>query len=105
MNILHFIRKITQLNTPFILNQIVNTYDCIPAVAFRVNNEYSKNTRHVDNAAGSLPFLDLSYCESFYESFLFNTFKILSKKQTNKLISFIEENNINICHFNPKNIN
>jgi colanic acid/amylovoran biosynthesis glycosyltransferase len=99
MNVLHFVRKNTQLRASFIKNQIFNHIEFASSIVFREDRKISNDGGFADFSLDNIPYLDLSRNESLPEKFLFQTVKTLSNSQVRTIVSFIEKHKIDICQF------
>lgn len=97
--VLHLVRKNSQLKDSFINNQITNHQEFEPLIAFRKNSNKENNGGFAEMDLNKYKYLDLSQDETKWENYLFKTIKYLSKRQVEKILDFIEQDKINICHF------
>lgn len=97
--VLHLVRKKTQLKASFIYNQITYHLEFEPVIAFRKSIYKIFDGGFVEINLQKIKHLDLSKDETKWEKLLFKTIKYLSKRQVEKILDFIEQEKIDICHF------
>lgn len=97
--VLHFVRKNTQLKASFIYNQIANQQIFEPLIAFRIKNDNEYNGGFADIDLQKNKYLDLSQNEDNWDKLLFKSIKYLSKKHERKILDFIDQEKIDVCHF------
>lgn len=97
--VLHLVRKKTQLKASFIYNQITYHRGFEPLIAFRksINNKFDGGFAELDLI--KYKYLDLSQEETRWEKLLFKSTKYLSKRQVKKILDFIEQEKVDVCHF------
>lgn len=99
-NVLHLVRKKSQLRTPFINYQICSNKEFKSLVTFRKSINKVKNGGEFDELdLIKIKQLDLSQDETKWEKLLYETMKCLSQKQIKKISDFVEKERIDICHF------
>jgi colanic acid/amylovoran biosynthesis glycosyltransferase len=98
MNVLHFIRKKSQLKASFIKNQVNYPTDTNQFVVYRFNDGDKSETSFSDiDFKGKQ--LDLSAVSSKRDDIQFKLFKSITNKLVKTIKQFIDENNIDVCHF------
>jgi colanic acid/amylovoran biosynthesis glycosyltransferase len=98
-NVLHLVRKNSQLNASFIYNQIIHHKLYSPFIAYRKTVTKNHDGGFAVFSSENHTILDLGRDEKTYEKILFSTVKMLSKKQVTATKDFIVANKIDICHF------
>jgi len=96
---LHFVRKNTQLQSPFINYQIKNHQNFEPLIAFRKTYEKENEGGFAKLDLNKYKYLDLGQDETKWEKIIFKTIRILSKRQVSNILDFIKREKIDICHF------
>jgi colanic acid/amylovoran biosynthesis glycosyltransferase len=99
LNVLHFVRKNTQLKASFINNQISHHINFKPAIIIREHRSGPYDGGFANFNMSEYPTLDLSCGESTFEKIRYKTLKTISERQINQILAFIKKHNINICHF------
>ena len=97
--VLHFIRKISQVDSSFIKNQIICHLEFEPSLVFRKNdiNSTCHSIKGLNLRAENC--LDLSENETFLEKIRYRTNKTLSNRQIKLTEDIIQKDGIDICHF------
>ncbi len=98
-NVLHLIRKDTQLKSSFIANQINHHIDFKPFVVYRENRTDRNELGYGDFDFEQVKQLDLSACESWFEQLLGKTWRTLTSRQIKKVNDFIAAHDIEVLHF------
>jgi colanic acid/amylovoran biosynthesis glycosyltransferase len=97
--VLYFIRKRSQLDSSFIVNQLAYHNQFEPFVVFRKNDSTGESELLENCYERSILSLDLSENETFLEKIRYRTNRTLSGRQLRMIDVFIISNNIGICHF------
>lgn len=97
--VLHLVRKNTQLKSAFINYQIISHQEFEPYIAFRKTIKKENNSGFAELDLNKFNYLDLSQDETNWEKCLFKTIKTLSKRQTRRILDFVDQEKIDICHF------
>ena len=98
-NVLHFVRKDSQLKASFINNQISHHVDFNPFIVFREKRSIPFDGGFAAFNLNEFQFLDISYGESKTEKLRYKTIKTISERQINQILNYIEQHKISICHF------
>jgi colanic acid/amylovoran biosynthesis glycosyltransferase len=98
-NILHFVRKNTQLKASFINNQISHHIDWKAFVIYREQRFNPVDGGFAEFDISNYKYLDLSKDETLFEKYRYKTIKKLSKRQINIILEFICDNKVDVCHF------
>lgn len=99
MKVAHFVRKISQLKASFINNQIINHIDFSPVVISRKSFDKLYDGGFAAFPKQAYPHLELEKEESLYEKLLFKGPKILDAAQQQRILQFLQVNNIKVAHF------
>ena len=99
MNVLHIIRKKTQLKASFINNQIISHILYKPFVVFRFDKMKQHDGGFAEMKEGVVPSLNLASRENKTSRFMFKLFKKIDKRMVGEIIRFTGQNNIRILHF------
>jgi len=99
INVLHFVRKNTQLKASFINNQISHHINCNPSIVYREQRLNPFDGGFATFNLNEYNYLDLSHGEFNLEKLRYKTVKTLSGRQVNQILSFIKNQKIAICHF------
>ncbi len=97
--VLHFVRKNSQLKASFVKNQILMHSEYTPLIVFRKKEKKQLDGGFTEFNLTNFNYLNLNDNEKWFEKFLFQTIKILSQLQLIKVLRFISDNQIDICHF------
>ena len=94
-NVLHFVRKSTQLKATFINDQISNHINYTPSIVIKeqLDKKYDGGFAEFNFAKYKIIFLD------YKKSISYKYCKKLSDAEVRKILNFVNENNINILHF------
>lgn len=95
----HFVRKNTQLRASFIRNQIAAHQKYQAAVVWRKNVSKPLDGGFADFDQEAHPALDLSQGEGWKEKVLFSGPKMLSGRQVNRVLEFLDRYGAGLCHF------
>jgi colanic acid/amylovoran biosynthesis glycosyltransferase len=98
-NVLHLVRKNSQLKASFIFNQISFHSEFKPFVVYAEKSEKLNDGGFADFDLQKIKYLDLSPEINGFSGLNYKLFKKVPKQGIQKLEKFIEENNINILHF------
>lgn len=99
MNIVaHFIRKSTQLNSSFILNQIINHKDFKPVIIYKYDSP-KKNDGFADFENTEIPVLSLWDENDYWGNCIFKYSKLITATDVKKIEEFLRKHNVDILHF------
>ncbi len=99
MNVLHFIRKKSQLKASFIKNQITSHIEFSPSVVYRFDKYKGNEGGFAKLDYKELTEINLSKENGSKDKIYFKIFKKITSKQRETITRFITDNNINILHF------
>jgi len=96
-NVLHIIRKSSQLRATFINNQIINHIRYNPFIVFKEFSSKLYDGGYSDFDFNKYKILQLN--EKGKKSFAYKYLKRISDSEIEKILNFIKENRIKILHF------
>lgn len=98
MQVAHILRKSTQLRSSFIQNQIINHINFKPVIIYIEHRE--KNSEdYADFDNNSIPVLNLWATKNYLSRLIFKYFKLITKKDINRINLFLLKYNVDILHF------
>ncbi|MCX6164433.1 MAG: glycosyltransferase, partial [Ignavibacteriae bacterium] len=94
-NVLHFVRKSTQLKATFINDQISNHLNYTPYIVIKekVNKKYDGGFAEFDFAKYKIIYLEIK------KNITYKYLRKISKTEVQKILNFVKDNNIDILHF------